>query len=367
MKISLLVTAVWAARIAGEEGQAETEAPSFSLLETAADGQEAAGKPSKFAKVLAALGLLGSARGQDHGVQSVGAAEAPEHSDAAAARAALGLSSAADLRQVQAELEAAKAPEDLAHGSQALAEKRGQQEVDAAVAETAQAIADLRATLQLQKPTPEQMANWNEFMASLAKVSDRAVSQETEPPAEAVPDLAVSGETEPPLEAVPDLAVSQETEPPLEEVVPDLAISRETEPPLEAAVPDLAVSREAEPPAEVVPDLAVSQEAEPGQTPGMFSFSKTVTKVVDGKRVTVQSKLVRRPDGVVQEVEKTSDDEDVQDGKRLTRTRTILRHPDGNVEESETTAHEEVPEASMAFPSFPSFTAGPSWMDWFRE
>ena len=36
MKISLLVTAVWAARIAGEEGQAETEAPSFSLLETAA-------------------------------------------------------------------------------------------------------------------------------------------------------------------------------------------------------------------------------------------------------------------------------------------------------------------------------------------
>merc|ERR1719359_2107862 len=126
--------------------------------------------------------------------------------------------------------------------------------------------------------------------------------------------------------------------------VADHAVSQETEPQTEA-LPDLAVSQEVEPPVEVVPDLAVSQEAEPGQTPGMFSFSKTVTKVVDGKRVTVQSKLVRRPDGVVQEVEKTSDDEDVQDGKRVTRTRMILRHPDGHVEESESTAHEEVPEA----------------------
>merc|ERR1719281_1398485 len=129
-------------------------------------------------------------------------------------------------------------------------------------------------------------------------------------------------------------------------------------------VSDLAISQEPEPPAEAMSDLAVSQEPEPGHTPGMFSFSKTVTKVVNGKRVTVVSKLVRHPDGRVQEVEKTTDDEDVQDGKRMTRTRTILRHPDGHVEESETAAHEEVPEASAAFPSFP-WSAGPAaWMDW---
>ena len=45
MKISLLVTAVWAARIAGEETEApRTEAPSFSLAEIAAEGEAA--KPS---------------------------------------------------------------------------------------------------------------------------------------------------------------------------------------------------------------------------------------------------------------------------------------------------------------------------------